>query len=267
MSADVAVYERWASLIYHDIVADPSATEYFAIPRGRFTAQLGAMRELGLSLCSLEDALAGQTRAVVALTFDDGLETHYQEVFPLLVEYGATATFFVTSSWVGRPGNVTWAQLREMADAGMSIQSHTATHPFLSELDRGKAEWELASAKVSIEQALGRPCTTVALPGGDAPRGWHPMDYARLGYRCVATSRWGPNRRGADRLPGSVQFVLRYTVRRDTPEARLQRLALATEPVYGPEGIRYALTHTLRGMMGATRYARWRGRALRALGR
>jgi len=259
--------QRWASLIYHDIVPERSVPAYFALTIDRFAAQVRVMQELGLSVRSLEHALADQTRAVVALTFDDGLATHYEEVFPLLLEQGAAATFFATSSWVGTPGHVTWAQLREMADAGMSVQSHTATHPFLSELDRGRAERELDRSKAEIEQALGHPCTTIALPGGDAPHGWRPADYAALGYRCVATSRWGPNRRVVASSPDFVHFVLRYTVRRDTPEARLKRLALAVESTYGPEGLRYVLTHTVRTMMGATRYARWRRRALQALGR
>ena len=259
--------QRWASLMYHDIVPVRSVPAYFAVPSDRFAVHVRIMRELGLSVRSLEDALADETRPVVALTFDDGLTTHYEEVFPLLVDHGATATFFATSSWVSTPGHVTWAQLREMAAAGMSIQSHTATHPFLSELDRGTAERELARSKAEIEQALGRPCTTIALPGGDAPRGWRAEDYAALGYRCVATSRWGPNRRVVASPPDAVHVVLRYTVRRDTPEARLKRLALAVESKYGPEGLRYMLTHSLRTTMGATRYSRWRRRALTALGR
>jgi peptidoglycan/xylan/chitin deacetylase (PgdA/CDA1 family) len=227
------------------------------------------MRDLGLSLCNLEAALADSDHPLVALTFDDGLEAHYQEVMPLLVSREATATFFVTSSWVGRPGHVTWEQLREMAAVGMSIQSHTATHPFLSQLTREDVERELAASKADIEEAIGCECTTIALPGGDMPRGWRPADYARIGYRCVATSRWGPN---DSRTPGSssdlsVYFARRYTVRRDTPEGRLSRLALAMEPRYSPEGLRYLLTHGLRATMGAARYARWRRRALTALGR
>ena len=57
------------------------------------------------------------------------------EAFPALIELGLRATFFVVPTLVGTPGYVTWAQLREMAAAGMEIGSHSLTHPFLHDLD------------------------------------------------------------------------------------------------------------------------------------
>ena len=256
---------RWACLMYHEVPGEATPAGYYAIPHDRFAAQLGVIRALGLTASSLERVLAGPPGPTVGLTFDDGHETHYTQVFSLLQERQLTATFFVTSAWVGTPGYVSWHQLREMADAGMSIQSHTASHPFLSELGRADAARELAASKAIIEQEIGRPCTTLALPGGDAPRGWSPADYAALGYRCVATSRWGPNR--VEREPrDGVRYIRRYTVRRGTPDALLRKLALAEERTLGPEGIRLAALHVLRSTLGATRYTRWRRRVLRVLG-
>jgi len=259
---------RWACLMYHEVPTEAAAAGYFAVPRDRFAAQLDAIRALGLSARSLEEVLERTTGGAVALTFDDGHETHYREVLPLLVERQFTATFFVTSSWVGTPGYVTWGQLREMAAAGMSIQSHSATHPFLSELETAEVERELAEPKAAVEREIGRPCTSLSLPGGDAPRAWLPSDYARLGYRCVATSRWGANQVAAGPSPpGGVRFVRRYTARRETADGMLRRLILAKEPAYGWEGVRQAALHVVRSTVGATRYAGWRRRALRVLGR
>lgn len=259
---------RWSCLMYHEVPREALTAGYFAVPRDRFVAQLDAIRALGLSVCSLEEGLPRPVGGLVALTFDDGHETHYQQVFPLLAERQVTATFFVTSSWVGTPGHVTWPQLREMAAAGMSVQSHTATHPFLSELNTAEAERELVTSKAAIEQEVGRPCTTLALPGGDTPRGWVAADYARLGYRCVATSCWGPNRLAAGLLPpDGVRFVRRYTARRETTDDLLRRLALAKVSAYGWEGVRQAVLHVLRSTVGASRYAGWRRRALLVLGR
>jgi peptidoglycan/xylan/chitin deacetylase (PgdA/CDA1 family) len=259
---------HWACLMYHEVPREASAAGYFAVPRDRFVVQLDAIRALGLSACSLEETLARPAGGLVALTFDDGHETHYQHVFPLLAERQVKGTFFVTSSWVGTPGYVTWPQLREMAAAGMSVQSHTATHPFLSELGSAEAERELATSKAAIEREVGRPCTTLALPGGDAPRGWGPADYARVGFQGVATSVWGPN----PMVPGvpprsSMPFVRRYTVRRDTPDDQLRRMATAADPAYGMEGVRLAALRVLRSRLGPTRYARWRRRVLEILKR
>ena len=258
---------RWACLMYHEIPRVASDAEYFAVPRDRFAAHLDAIHAAGLLVRSLEEAVADPAGRAVALTFDDGHETHYREAFPLLTERRITATFFVTSAWVGRPGYVTWEQLREMAAAGMSIQSHTVTHPFLSESGGVEAERELVASRSTIETETGYPCTTLALPGGDAPRGWRAADYARAGYRCVATSRWGPNRGPTNPSGGGVIFVRRYTVRRETPDGFLLRLASAEEPAYGVEGLRQTALHWLRSAVGATRYARWRREALQILGR
>jgi peptidoglycan/xylan/chitin deacetylase (PgdA/CDA1 family) len=265
VSAGRAGHDRWSCLMYHEVAVDSSLANYFAVSRDRFAAHLDTLRGLGLSPQSLEMTLAGNPDAVVAITFDDGHASHYEEAFPLLVERGATATFFVTTGLVGTAGHVTWAQLRAMADAGMSIQSHTTSHPFLSELGWDAAEREIGGSRKDIEQHLGRPCTTLALPGGDPPRGWRNRDYLALGYRCVATSRWGPN----DRLRTHGQelsSIRRYTVRRETPEDRLVRLALASE-AFGLEGLRYGATHAVRTVLGPTRYSRLRRAILKRLRR
>ncbi len=94
-----------------------------------------------------------------------------------------------------------------------------------------------------------------------------PRTTARLGYGCVATSQWGPNRPPARRSADGVTFVRRYTVRRETPDGLLRRLALAEAPALGLEGLRQTALHWLRSTVGATRYARWRREALQILGR
>jgi peptidoglycan/xylan/chitin deacetylase (PgdA/CDA1 family) len=253
--------------MYHEVPARVTSATYFAVPRDRFAAHLDALRTLGLSARSLEALLPTPGRGTVALTFDDGHETHYRQAFPLLVERGFTATFFVTSSWVGTPGYVTWDQLREMAEAGMSIQSHTRSHPFLSELTSEELESELSDSKSAVEREISRPCVTLALPGGDRPRGWSPADYARLGYRHVATSLWGPNVSDDRGARDGARFIRRYTVRRDTSLRGVGRQALALRSAYDLEGLRQMATHAVRSVLGPRRYASWRRTVLSSLGR
>ena len=254
----------WACLMYHEI-PPAGAVGYFGVSSARLASQLDLLRDMDLRVVPLEHAVHAQNRdGLVALSFDDGHETHYAQAFPLLFERDQAATFFVTTDWVGRKGYATWSQLREMSDAGMSIQSHTASHPFLSELDRLKVQRELRVSKDLIEQHTGRPCQTLALPGGDAPVRWKLADYAALGFHCVATSRWGPNE--ATPLRDAIA-VRRYTVRRDTADAQVGRLALASVPAYAPEGLRLSALHLVRATLGPTRYSRWRRRALELLAR
>jgi hypothetical protein len=65
----------------------------------------------------------------VALTFDDGLESVYDAVFPLLKKYHMKAIAYVCPAWIGRPGFVGWEQCREMQESGLvDIQSHSYAH-------------------------------------------------------------------------------------------------------------------------------------------
>ena len=91
------------------------------------------------------DARAGK-RALpekpVLLTFDDGYESFYQNVYPLLKAYRFPAVFAVVTSWLEVPDQqmvpydknlslprknfVSWAHLKEMSDSGwVEVASHT----------------------------------------------------------------------------------------------------------------------------------------------
>jgi peptidoglycan/xylan/chitin deacetylase (PgdA/CDA1 family) len=74
----------------------------------------------------------------------------------------------------------------------MSIQSHSLTHPFLSQCHPTQVSDEFAGSKAVIEDKLERPVTCFALPGGD----WNLVHRAiaqTCGYRAVCTSDPGVN--------------------------------------------------------------------------
>jgi peptidoglycan/xylan/chitin deacetylase (PgdA/CDA1 family) len=255
---------RWACLMYHSIPASLDDADYFAVPRAAFAAQLDRLAALGLAGCALESVLLqaptpGGLRPV-AITFDDGRADNFTEAFPELVARSMTATFFVITSRVGTPGYVSWEQLGEMRKAGMSIQSHTDTHPFLSELPGEDVSRELATSRRALDEKLSQRTTTLSLPNGDAPRGWTAGDFDRAGYRWVATSEYAPN--GA-----SSWRVGRYTVRRATTLDEFDHIVRNLPTALSAEGLRLRVLASVRTLLGVSRYARLRRRVLRALGR
>ena len=255
---------RWPCLMYHEVHADDAPNidgGYFAVGASQFARQLDMLVSLGLRGSSLEDVAAQSPNGRVAITFDDGHWTHAAHALPLLLDRNMTATFFIITSRVGSPGYCSWDELRGMRDAGMSLQSHTHSHPFLSQLDSNEVRLELVRSREELDDHLGQRTTTLALPGGDVPRHWRAADYRSAGYRWIATSRWGLAR--DDETP----FIRRYTVRRDTPEATIQRMVAGLVPSYSAEGLRLTALHGVRSLLGAGRYARWRRRVLSALGR
>ncbi|HJY91566.1 MAG TPA: polysaccharide deacetylase family protein, partial [Candidatus Acidoferrum sp.] len=49
--------------------------------------------------------------------------------WPILKEFGYPFTLFVYTQWVNTGGkSMTWAQLEEMRDAGVDLESHTVSH-------------------------------------------------------------------------------------------------------------------------------------------
>lgn len=59
-----------------------------------------------------------------------------------------------------------WNEAREMKNAGMTIGSHTQTHPILGQITPERQQWELEHSKQVIEENLGCKIHTLAYPVG-----------------------------------------------------------------------------------------------------
>lgn len=98
----------------------------------------------------------------IMLTFDDSVANHYTTAFPILKKYGQTGVFFVVSNRSSIYAN----QLKEMADNGMDIQSHSSTHPDLSKVnDSNVLVTEISGSKYAIQSMTGKPVLSIAYPG------------------------------------------------------------------------------------------------------
>jgi len=100
---------------------------------------------------------------------------------------------------------LTWDEVREMHALGMTIGSHTMTHPNLPSAGIDAARLELTDARARIEAEIGAPVTMFSYPNGGADRYMTP-DVQRLvreaGYAAATTSR------NAFAGPGSDVFAL-----------------------------------------------------------
>ncbi|MGE5581173.1 MAG: polysaccharide deacetylase family protein [Bacillota bacterium] len=138
----------------------------------------------------------------VVMTFDDGNKDHYTYVFPLLKKYGFAATFFVYPEAIAEKSDsqITWGELSEMAQAGMDIESHTFTHPFLTATgtrpdDPVYLRWlehELRDSRILLEQKIQRNVALLAYPYG-----WYnciiETEAFLAGYQGAFTVNWGTN--------------------------------------------------------------------------
>jgi peptidoglycan/xylan/chitin deacetylase (PgdA/CDA1 family) len=148
----------------------------------------------------------------VILSFDDGWKNQYEYAFPLLKEFGATATFFVFTNAINRGNHLTWEQLREMRDAGISIEAHTKMHPYLVKItDPKKLVNEISGSKKILEEELGLHITSFAYPFGtydDAV----VAEVKNSGFRTARTLRGGIEQSESER------YVLRASLVTDNFE-------------------------------------------------
>jgi len=61
---------------------------------------------------------------------------------------------------------MTWDEIRELRNGGMSIGSHTNTHTVLATLPGEEQRRELEESKAALEERLGAPVRSIAYPVG-----------------------------------------------------------------------------------------------------
>jgi len=88
-----------------------------------------------------------------------------------------------------------WAEIREMAGSGITIGSHSHTHPILSRMPVDEAKQEISSSKELIEKHLGLPVKHFAFPnGGREDFTVELREYCRsLGIESIASLMHGNN--------------------------------------------------------------------------
>jgi peptidoglycan/xylan/chitin deacetylase (PgdA/CDA1 family) len=150
----------------------------------RFAGHLDYFRKNGYQSVTLSRAVElmrqGESsgKKYLCLTFDDAYAGLYQHAFPLLREYGFTATVFVVTDYAGRTndwdinwgglkfGHLSWEQMKEMQAGGIEFGSHGKSHRDLRSLSPEKLKEELAGSRQVMEQNLGLPVAALSYPFG-----------------------------------------------------------------------------------------------------
>jgi peptidoglycan/xylan/chitin deacetylase (PgdA/CDA1 family) len=134
----------------------------------------------------------------VVISFDDGWSDGYTVAFPILKARHFSGTFFVYTNALDHKQFLTWAQVEEMAIAGMDIESHTLSHPHLRQLTPEDATNEIAGSKAVLEKRLGKPVTSFDYPFGEYNAAVIEL-VKRAGYETAVTIAAGYKQR-ADEL-------------------------------------------------------------------
>lgn len=165
-------------LMYHhvsDLPSDADRTrKILTVAPDSFRSEMQYLKDNGYTVISLYHLYAALTNGTplppkpIVLTFDDGYEDAYQTVFPILQQFRFTATFFIITKPVdgNDPAYMTWDQIHQMADAGMSMEAHTQTHADLRHRDTDFLLNEIGGSLDAIASHTGHQPHMFAYPVG-----------------------------------------------------------------------------------------------------
>jgi peptidoglycan/xylan/chitin deacetylase (PgdA/CDA1 family) len=146
------------------------------------------------------------------LTFDDGFRDFLTDAWPVIHDFGFTATMFVPTAyiadrrqWLNGKACLTWAEIRTLHRQGVSFGSHSVTHPLLHKLPVPELRRELRHSRLQLERELATPVHAFAYPYALPQE--DPVFLTQLreilldeGYRLAVTTAIGRLQRGDDPL-------------------------------------------------------------------
>lgn len=254
-------------LMYHHVTPEGGMIN---VSPENFEDQLRWLRDHGYRSLTTDEFAAhvrGQAapRKSLLITFDDGYLDNWVYAYPLLRQYGFSATIFLVTSWVnhgpvrlhagqgqlprtpphaeceariaeGRSDDVIlrWSEIQAARESGVfEFHSHTHTHTrwditHPTDKNRHMAD-ELAASRDTLQRELGSVSEHFCWP-----QGYFDADYIALaqqaGFRYLYTTlAFGQNRPG-----GQPERLYRFAVRNTRGASVGRRIRVAAHPVIGP---------------------------------
>lgn len=167
-------------LCYHNFSEVPGSMN---MTPEKFESQLKWIKDNGYNVVPLTEVVAylqGKRSSLppksVVITVDDGWESAYTHLFPIVKKYNVPVTLFIYPGTISEGKHaMTWDQLKEMQQTGLfDIQGHTYSHPNFKIAKRtlSPASYEkfvrneLVKSKQILEEKTGKKITLLAWPFG-----------------------------------------------------------------------------------------------------
>jgi peptidoglycan/xylan/chitin deacetylase (PgdA/CDA1 family) len=194
---------RKVILLYHSVGTSPWATDKY-----QFIQQINWLHDHCqlLSLTQLIHAKPSD-QLQIALTFDDGYQTLYDQVAPLLSAKKIPALVYINTGWIadnvqqrkasapnlGHYPNeyfLTWDEVAQLEKNTWEIGSHGVNHDNFTTLQKTTIQQELIESKRHIQSHLNKECSHFSYPFG---RYTHSVKTAvkNAGYQFATAARHG----------------------------------------------------------------------------
>ena len=157
-------------LQYHHISG--TTPESTSVSPSKFIEHLDLINELGFQVLPLTDVIKNihnssqPTRKTLAISFDDGYLSIYQNAFPELKKRGLPFTIFISPGAIdNQHGNsLNWQQLKEMNKHGATIANHSLNHDHLLNINKQESMTDWKNRIINnIESAQNRLVEKLAI--------------------------------------------------------------------------------------------------------
>ena len=163
-------------LCYHHIrEPKPGQSETlksYSVSPSQFAQQMKILKDSGYETVlpdQLYDYLAhGGTLPAkpVMLTFDDTDEEQFTIGASEMKKYGFKGVFFIMTVSINRPRYMSKDQIKQLADEGNAIESHTWDHHMVTKYQGDDWDKQFVKPRKTIEDITGKPATYFAYPYG-----------------------------------------------------------------------------------------------------
>ncbi len=92
-----------------------------------------------------------------------------------------------------------WDQAREMDENGVKIESHTVSHPILTNISANELDFELQNSKKRLEEVLNRRVEHFCYPNGSLNKTVEKA-VEKAGYKSATTTEYGFNNLQTERF-------------------------------------------------------------------
>jgi len=163
-------------LCYHQIrdwsASDSKRARDYIVPVNNFREQIKLLADNGYHTISPDQLYnyllkgASLPSKPVMITFDDSREEQYSVADKELSKYGFKGVYFIMTVSLNRPGYMTREDVKQLADEGNTIGSHTWNHSNVK--NYLAADWVRQVDKPSeeLERITGKPVNYFAYPFG-----------------------------------------------------------------------------------------------------
>jgi peptidoglycan/xylan/chitin deacetylase (PgdA/CDA1 family) len=175
-AATIIARQEVPVLCYHQIrdykASDSRTAKAYIVPPDVFNAQMQALADSGYQTIlpdQLYDYLVyGKPLPTkpVMITFDDTRLDQFTEALPAMDKHQFKAAFFIMTVSLGKPGYMSRDQVKQLADAGHTIGSHTYDHKNVKQYTVDDWVEQVQKPSQQLQSITGKPLGYFAYPFG-----------------------------------------------------------------------------------------------------